>query len=217
MVLNKTHGLETVVVGPIETNCYLFWDPADLSALVVDPGDEPERILAAVRRLQLRVTGIVNTHGHADHLGANQELLDATGARLWIHAGDRDCLASPARNLSLGLGAAVTSPPAGGELTDDLKLSCGALSLQVLHTPGHSPGSVCLYGSGILLAGDTLFAGSAGRTDLPGGDARRLAQSLARIVREVPPDTLVYPGHGPATILARELQSNPFLVHPERI
>jgi hydroxyacylglutathione hydrolase len=204
-------GILALTVGPLATNCYLLWDPSSRTALVVDPGAEADRILTALAQRRLSLAMIVNTHGHADHTGANGDLKRATGARLLIHPADQGLLGDPVRNLSQAYGAAVVSPPADAPLSAGQELALGRLHLRVLATPGHTPGSICLFGSGLLLSGDTLFAASVGRTDLPGGDARRLGESLHQEILPLPPETRVYPGHGPDTILAREIASNPFL------
>jgi hydroxyacylglutathione hydrolase len=204
-------GILALTVGPLATNCYLLWDPSSRAALVVDPGAEADRILTALAQRRLSLAMIVNTHGHADHIGANGDLKRATGVRLLIHPADQGLLADPARNLSQAYGAAVVSPPADALLSAGQELALGLLRLRVLATPGHTPGSICLFGSGLLLSGDTLFASSVGRTDLPGGDPRRLGESLHQEILPLPPETHVYPGHGPDTILAREIAANPFL------
>lgn len=209
--LDARLGLLALPVGDLGVNCYLLWDVESRAALIVDPGDEAGRILDAIRARKLKPQWIVNTHGHADHLGANAEVKAATGASLLIHPADAPCLTDPYRNLSTGFGSPVVSPAADGFLAARQVLRLGDLDLRVLETPGHSPGSICLYGEGLLFSGDTLFAQSVGRTDLPGGDYERLAASLRRELLHLPPKTEVYPGHGPATSMGRELATNPFL------
>lgn len=202
-------GVLTLSLGALGTNCHLFWDAVGREAAIIDPGDESGRILDAVNRLRLKPEVIINTHGHGDHIGANGAVRTATGARLLIHAEDCRLLADASANLSSSFGPPLISPPADGLLTDGQQLNIGRLRMQVLSTPGHTPGSVCLFGEGLLFSGDTLFAGSVGRTDFPGGDPRRLEASLRRL-RSLPAGTRVYPGHGPSTDLEREFASNPF-------
>jgi len=204
-------GMQALTVGPLATNCYLLWAPETREALVVDPGAEPENILMVVEHLGLRVTRIVNTHGHADHIGANAALKRRTQARLLIHAADAPLLLDPEANLSLNAGWPIVSPGADETLHAGQTLLLGKTPLAVLGTPGHSPGSICLWGNGCLFSGDTLFAGSVGRTDLRGGDTRALFESLRTRILPLPPETRVYPGHGPVSDLATELRDNPFL------
>ena len=213
VTLNRSDvcGLLALPVGELGTNCYLYWDPETLETAIIDPGDEPMRILATLDRLQLHPTCILNTHGHADHIAGNATLHRTTGARLLIHAADGEMLSDPAANLSVTYGPPVVSPPADAWLTPEEVLSFGRCQLRVLATPGHTPGSVCLLGSGLLFSGDTLFALSIGRTDLPGGDPQRLSASLRLLRERVPWDTRVLPGHGPASSMDVECRHNPFL------
>lgn len=205
------YGLLTLTVGDLATNCYLFWDPGTHEAAVIDPGDEPDRVLARLRRDALTLKLILNTHGHADHICGNRELKRITGAPVWVHAADQGLLTDAAANLSAELGTPCVVPAADGLLLPEASVPVGDLRLRVLPTPGHTPGSVCLLGSGLLFSGDTLFARSVGRTDLPGGDPAQMAASLRRLLQEVPDDTLVLPGHGPATRFGEERLCNPYL------
>jgi hydroxyacylglutathione hydrolase len=209
------YGLRSLTVGDLATNCYLFWDPATHEAAVIDPGDEPERVLEVLRREHLRLALILNTHGHADHIGGNDGLKRATGAPLWVHPADRRRLTDPAANLSLDLGRPRVSPEADGPWVPGSPLAVGSLRLRVLHTPGHTPGSVCLLAPGVLFSGDTLFTLSVGRTDLPGGDPAGLEASLRLLLETVPDATLVLPGHGPSTRFGDERLHNPYLTRLE--
>lgn len=199
-----------IVVGPLATNCYLVREDGAQDALLIDPGAEPETILRTVENESARVTGIVCTHGHPDHTGALRKVVAATAAPVYIHAADAPLLARTWPEY------AVDEAPAGPgtevrSLRDGDALTAGETELRVLHTPGHCPGALVLYGGEVAFTGDTLFAGSVGRTDLPGGDQAALEASLRRLVLELSPITLVYPGHGPSTLLTQELVSNPWL------
>jgi hydroxyacylglutathione hydrolase len=204
--------LEGFPVGPVQANCYLFGDDVAGELFVIDPGDEPERILAAVRRHGGRVAAIVNTHGHFDHVMAVEAVRRATGAPFWIHEAERELLAEgPARAKEI-FGVEVPPSPAPDRwLKDGELLRVGSLGLTVRHTPGHSPGGVCLLGDGLAFVGDTLFAGSIGRTDLPGASMDVLLESIARVLLPLPDDTICYPGHGPETTIGEERRSNPFV------
>lgn len=203
--------LETLAVGPLQVNCYIVGCAATRKALVVDPGEEAERIHALVRTAGLEVQTIVNTHGHFDHVGGNRLLLEATGAELLIHVADAPFLPRVREHAAIyGLQVAASPPPTrtlvGGEV-----LSLGALAVQVIHTPGHTPGGICLLVNNHLFAGDTLFADSVGRTDLPGGSHEDLVASIREKLFVLPAETVVHPGHGPDTTIGREKRLNPFV------
>lgn len=203
--------LDTLAVGPLQVNCFIVGCPVTRKALVVDPGDEAERILAAVDASGLNVELVVNTHGHFDHVGGNALLLEQTGAQLCIHVSDAPFLPRIREHAALyGLNIRVSPPPDrvlhGGET-----LQVGELTLQVLHTPGHTPGGICLLVDGHLFAGDTLFADSVGRTDLPGGSHEELVESIREKLFVLPESTVVHPGHGPDTTIGREKRHNPFV------
>ena len=203
-------------VGPLECNCVIVGDDTSGEALIVDPGGDAERVLHLLRSLHLRCSTIVNTHAHLDHVAANAEVRRATGARLLMHADDLP-LYDALSEQAAWLGGLVPEPeraPVDATLAHGDLLHVGDLTARVLHTPGHTPGSICLFFDGpepLLLAGDTLFAGGIGRTDLPGGDTRALMQSLSKLL-VLDDRTRVVPGHGPDTTIAAERRDNPFLV-----
>ncbi len=204
---------DSLETGPLATNCYIVGDSETRQAAVVDPGGHVGAIRSALDRHGLTCKYIVNTHAHFDHVGGNAELKKATGAELLIHPAEADWLLQlEAQARMFGLSAAA-SPAADRTLGEGDVLSLGELRLEVRHTPGHSPGSVSLVlaGQKKILVGDLVFAGSIGRTDLPGGSFEELRQSVFDKIFCHPDDTALYPGHGPATTVGRERRTNPFL------
>lgn len=205
--------IRTLEVTGFLTNCYLVACEETGEAAVIDPGGEAERILKAVAERQLKVRYIINTHGHIDHVGANGRVKEATGAQILIHAADAPYLLDERRNLLLYLPEARGSlAPADRTLEEGEVISLGTtVRLTVLHTPGHTPGGICLVGDGLIFTGDTLFAGSIGRTDLPGGSYAELLRSIREKLLVYPDETIIYPGHGPSSTLGAERATNPFL------
>ncbi len=205
--------VEQIVVGPLQTNCYIVVDEGTGEAIVIDPGGDADRILAAVERLNAAVRMVVNTHGHFDHIMANREVLEATGAPLAIHPADANMLSNPLRSFSFFLGNFRPSPPATVSLEEGAHLRVGSAVLQVLHTPGHSPGSISLWcaDEGVLFSGDALFNLGIGRADFPGGSYKVLLQSIRQKLFTLPDETVVYSGHGPKTTIGYERRHNPFL------
>jgi len=198
-------------VGPLQTNCYIVGCEDTKEGAIIDPGGGAKHILAEVERLGLEIKYVINTHGHFDHILDNKEVVEATGAPLVIHSADAPMLKEGGGALFFGI-MGKASPMADVILDEGQVLTLGNIELKVLHTPGHSPGSICLYSEeeGVLFDGDVLFNMGMGRYDLPGGDYRILMESIKRLLT-LPDDTTVYPGHGPATTIGRERCSNPFL------
>ena len=199
--------------GPLLVNCYIIGDEPTREAVVVDPGGDADRILALLEENQLRLAKIINTHCHFDHTGGNAELARATGAAVWIHPAEKDLLTGMSgMALSFGI-RAEQSPAAQGFLQEGDLVQVGAIGLEVLHTPGHSPGGICLKirGQDMVIVGDTLFQFSIGRTDFPGADHETLIRSIKDKLFPLGDNCQVYPGHGPPTLIGRERKFNPFL------
>jgi glyoxylase-like metal-dependent hydrolase (beta-lactamase superfamily II) len=200
-----------LVVGPLEVNCFILADEKTKEAVIIDPGDDAQEILKIIKEKGLKVKYIINTHGHFDHMGANRALKDATGAALLIHEGDAPMMAS-AQIQSRAFGMDTTpSPKADRYVKHGDVIKAGEVSLKVLHTPGHSPGGISLLEQGMVFTGDALFAGSIGRTDLPGGDLMTLLRSIKTNLMSLPDDTKVFCGHGPASTIGEEREENPFM------
>lgn len=194
-------------VGPLETNCYTVSCRKTGQVLVIDPGFDA----GAVRKTFSSLETVLFTHGHFDHVGAASGVVQGFNPRILMHIGDEPMLGGAA-SYGAEWGFAVSNPPAPtGFLSNGEVLEIGELSFTVIHTPGHSPGSLCLYGHGVLFSGDTLFNGSIGRTDLPGSSAASMRDSLQRLLEQVDNRTKVYPGHGPASVFGHERRHNPFL------
>ena len=204
-------NIETVVVGAYQVNCYVVWDQGR-HALVIDPGANPERIEKVIEANRLKVMAFLITHGHADHVGALPALHSAHSAPVAISSEDAQWAFLPINHLRPYYPALKSPPQVERVLSDGQKWTDGELRYEVIATPGHSPGGVCLYfpDAHALFAGDTLFQGSVGRTDLPGGDPRALSNSLKKL-KSLPDDTKVFSGHGPETTIGIEKQTNFFM------
>ena len=205
---------EILPVGPLQCNCSVIGDESTREGLVIDPGDDIEDVLTLVRKHNLQVKQIVITHAHIDHVGGAMKLRAATGAPILLNQNDYALL----KMLDAQAAWIGVAPPGKVEIDHSVaqadSIKTGSLSADVIHTPGHTEGSICLYfpAEKKLIAGDTLFAGSIGRTDLPGGSFEKIIRSLHDKVLELPDDTVVIPGHGSLTTIGRERHSNPFLV-----
>ncbi|HET9140417.1 MBL fold metallo-hydrolase [Actinophytocola sp.] len=210
--------------GAFQANCYLIAPGEGEACLIIDPGQDAEEPIAeALRKHRLSPVAVLLTHGHFDHVYAVAPVCDGNDIPAWIHPEDRELLADPLKGLSLqatqffGARLEMREPREVRELADGADLDLAGLSLTVDHTPGHTRGSVVFRselaeGGRVVFAGDTLFAGSIGRTDLPGGDSRTMMETLRTKVLTLPDDTVVLPGHGPTTTIGRERASNPFLL-----
>ncbi|MFH0802368.1 MAG: MBL fold metallo-hydrolase [bacterium] len=188
--------VKTLALGFLEENCYILIDEKTKKAIVIDPGDEEEKILDLLRGENLEVACILLTHGHPDHVGALPALVEATGARVFLHEAD----------------ISLFHPPYAEKLQGQA-FNLGEVEISVLHTPGHTPGSVCFVGPEQVFTGDTLFAGTVGRTDLPGGSGKDISRSLNEKIALLKDDLIVCPGHGPSSTIRSEKIRNPFLRH----
>jgi glyoxylase-like metal-dependent hydrolase (beta-lactamase superfamily II) len=205
--------IDTIMVGPLDVNCYIFGCAGHKTCVVIDPGDSAGSIMKKIGDRGYKVAMIINTHSHADHTGANAKLKAMTGVLIHIHEGDAHILTHPSMSdMSAYLGI-EPSPPADVLLKDGVALKvCPCMELAVIHTPGHSPGGICLHHGKTLFTGDTLFRFSVGRSDLPGGDGRTLIKSIAQRLFTFPDDVAAYPGHGEPTTIGEEKKYNPFLI-----
>ncbi|HEV3236565.1 MAG TPA: MBL fold metallo-hydrolase [Gemmataceae bacterium] len=208
----KTH---TIVSLPFEENTYVVWLPDRRDAVVIDPGLEPEAILDFLREQKLSVGAILNTHGHADHIGGNRAVKEAfPDAPIIIGANEVHLLGDAEANMSAGFGLPITSPPADDTVREGDTIEVAGISFEVFDVPGHSPGHVVfLYRDHpcVLFGGDVLFRGSVGRTDFPGCDGKLFLEGIRTKILTLPEDTKVYSGHGPVTTIGREKMTNPFV------
>jgi hydroxyacylglutathione hydrolase len=206
--------LQKIVVGPLESNCYIIADEHTKETLIVDPGDEPDKIIDLIHENSLQVKYIVCTHAHFDHVGAISDIKQETGASIIIHQDEREIYRST-REQAVSWGFELDDLPEPDMLVSEGDiLEIGSLKFVIIHTPGHSPGSICLSGEDILITGDTVFAGSVGRTDFYGGNIVQLKKSFKRLM-SFSEETKIFPGHGPETTVEREKKENFF--YPETI
>jgi hydroxyacylglutathione hydrolase len=204
--------LEILAVGALETNCYILGDEKTKQAVVIDPGGDFEIIEDHLRKLKLKVQYIILTHGHVDHIGALAKLKKATGAEILIHSKDSAMLYDPNQNLSFFSGDRIIATKADKTLEEGDIIQCGGIKLQVLHTPGHTPGGISLLTDKMIFTGDTLFCGSIGRTDFPGSSYQKLIKSIKDKLLSKDDDFVIYPGHGPSSTIGEERRNNPFLI-----
>lgn len=206
--------VETFPVGPLGCNCAVIADPETKEAIVLDPGDEPDRILEVLRRNELKAVTLLHTHAHFDHVGVTARMKKETGAPIFLHEGDLPLYARLPEQGRL-FGFDFEAPEAVDRfLAEGDRVTCGGGFLEVLHTPGHTPGSVCFRLGGdrpVLFSGDTLFRRSIGRTDLPGGSTPQILSSIETKLLTLPGDLAVLPGHGEPTTIAEEARLNPFV------
>ena len=202
--------VKKVVVGPFASNCYIVGSESNKEGVIIDPGADAKEILKNVKDLGLDIKLIVLTHGHIDHTGAVKEVKKTTGAEVAIHTDDAKSLQEQLLGRLFGL-SYPPPPPPDWLLKDGDSIDIGDLHFLVVHTPGHSPGGICLLEEGVVFSGDTLFNYGIGRTDMPGGSYSQLMNSIHTKLMVLPDNTTVYPGHGPATTIGTERHSNPFL------
>ncbi|NWF77408.1 MAG: MBL fold metallo-hydrolase [Chloroflexi bacterium] len=205
--------VKMLVVGPLASNCYIVGSTSTKQGMIIDPGAEPRTILRTVRETGLSISLIVITHAHIDHVDALGEVKERTKAQFALHEAEQKLLSAAPMHVLTSLGLSpFRSPPKpdrllrGGDLIDR-----DDLHFEVLHTPGHTPGGICLSGHGVVFSGDTLFNCGIGRTDFPGGSYERLMRSIREKLMVLPDETIVYPGHGPPTTIGDERRGNPFL------
>jgi len=209
--------IEWLIVGELEVFCYLIGCPDTKEGIVIDPGGDEQKILSKIEEMDLHIKYIVNSHGHPDHTSANKKIKEATGAPAVLHELDAKFFfqIENVRKLSSEIGCTPTEIEADILAHDGDILKVGNLELKLIHTPGHSPGGMCVYGDGNLFTGDTLFVGDAGRTDLPGASLNQLLNSLETKILPLPDDTIIWPGHDygdtPTSTIANEKETNPYI------
>jgi hydroxyacylglutathione hydrolase len=203
--------IKELVVGPLMANCFICGCSKTKEAVVIDPGGDADTILLSLADAKLKVKYIINTHGHFDHVSANGKMKDATGADILIHPLDAPMLEKLSSNAAFFGVSVENSPPCDQTLEEGDTVSFGDVTLKVIHTPGHTPGGISLYTNGVVFVGDTLFAGSIGRTDFPGGNFNTLISSIKTKLFNMKDDIRVFSGHGPETSIGIEKRHNPFV------
>lgn len=203
--------IKSLTVGPIMANCYVLGCEETKAAAVIDPGDEADKILMSLAESALTVKYIINTHGHFDHVSANERMKEVTGADLLIHPLDAPMLSQLAATAAAWGLSSKDSPPPDRTIEDGDVVQVGTITLNVIHTPGHTPGGISLHADNAVFVGDTLFAGSIGRTDFPGGDFNVLKSSIQDKLFKLDEDVTVYPGHMGLTTIGQEKRTNPFV------
>jgi len=202
--------IKSLVVGPLEENCFVIADTKTKEAMIIDPGDEPDRIMEIIKNNNLKVKYIVCTHAHFDHIGAVPDIKGKTGAKVVMHKNDLELYSSAKDQAALWGYNLEPLPDPDMFVVEGDELIIGSLKFKVLHTPGHSPGGICLYGEGIILTGDTVFAGSVGRTDFFGGSIEELKKSFKRII-SLPSSLKIFPGHGESSTVEEEKEMESFI------
>ncbi|MFH1561821.1 MAG: MBL fold metallo-hydrolase [Nitrospirota bacterium] len=201
--------IHKLIVGSIASNCYILSEKDE--AIIIDPGGDAQLILNKLNELRAKPIYIVNTHGHSDHILANDEIKEATGAKILIHKNDARMLTDAFLNLSAFIEQPIVCQNADKLLEDGEDIKTTNLTLKVIHTPGHTQGGICLVGDGFVFTGDTLFESGIGRTDFPGGSYKTLINSITRRLLTLPDEFIIYPGHGDISTIGTERQTNPFL------
>ena len=206
--------VHTVVVGPFAVNCYLLWDQQSSEGVIIDPGAEADEIVEEIDEFNITPRAILLTHGHGDHIAAVADLKKIFDVPLYIGRGEEALLADPSANISAFFDHPIIAPKPDHSVEDEQLIVVGGIELLVLSTPGHTAAGVCYLeeSGGRLFCGDTLFAGSIGRTDLSGGDYEQLIRSIQRKILTLPDSVVVFPGHGPQTTVGTERGTNPFLI-----
>lgn len=199
--------IKCLAVGTFKTNCYIIRSETSNNGIIIDPGDAPQEILYYIQQSKLNIDYILLTHGHPDHCHALKEIKDITRAKIAIHKNDVKLLHDRTLGLLLGLGYHELPDP-DILLVEGDNISLGNTRFKILHTPGHTPGSICIYGGGIVFTGDTLFNSGIGRTDLPGGNSYDIINSIRDKLLKLPDEIIVYPGHGPITSIGTERRGN---------
>ena len=200
--------IKTIIAGPMEANCYILGCESSKQAIIIDPGGDYQKIIDCLEREGLQPKIIVNTHGHIDHIGAN----DKFNLPIYIHELDAQYLTNPLKNLSALFGPSYVSPSTSRLLKDGDKIELGKISLEVIHTPGHTPGGICLKTDNVTFTGDSLFCEGIGRTDFPAASEEKLIKSIKEKIFTLGDAVTIYPGHGPCSTVGREKRENSFLL-----
>ena len=209
--------VHTVVVGPFAVNCYLLWDEATSEGVIIDPGADDDVIAYEIDQVEMIPKAILLTHGHGDHIAAVEAVQQLYKIPLYVGRGEEELLANPSANISAYFDKPIVAPKPDHTVVDEDLITVGPIRLRVLSTPGHTPAGVCYLDEeqGLVFCGDSLFAGSIGRTDLPGGNPQQLLKSIHNKLMTLPDSVVCLPGHGPATTVGAERTSNPFLTGGE--
>ena len=207
MIVYKRYSL----LEMFETNTYLVWDIDTLEGILIDPAAPCEKLMQEIRSLNIKLINIFNTHGHGDHIGGNEYFHKEFNCSIGIHALDAEMLLNSSLNLSAFMDVNIASPVAGLLINDNHVFSLGDNKVEIFHTPGHTKGGIVIYTKPYLFTGDTIFYHSVGRTDLPGGNTKELTESIKKRIFTLPKETVILPGHGPASSIEREIAENPYV------